>query len=282
MLVNKKKLIKKELIKKELIKKELIKKELLKKEKENNIISKFRKLNKPFVLKKKYNINIPLDLYTCWHTKDLPPLMKKNYNFLVESNPEIRFHLFDDTDCREFIKEHFEEDVLRAFDSLIPGAYKADLWRYCVLFIKGGIYLDIKYRCVNGFKFVDLTENEYFVRDRPKGSVYNALIISLPQNEIIEKCIYNIVENVKNKYYGPNPLYPTGPGLLGKYFSNDKINSFELYFGNSFIENKLEKYYIVKNDKIILTYYDDYRKEQRKFEKVKHYHKLWNEKNIYN
>lgn len=38
---------------------------------------------------------------------------------------------------------HFPSEVLEAFDILIPGAFKADLFRYCVLFIYGGVYADV-------------------------------------------------------------------------------------------------------------------------------------------
>ena len=123
-------------------------------DKHNNdikIINSYKRLNIPFQLKREYNSIIPLHLYTCWHTKDLPPLMKENYDFLVESNPKITFHLYDEEECKEFIKENFEEEVLNAYNSLIPCSYKSDLWRFCVLYINGGIYMDIKYRCVNGF-----------------------------------------------------------------------------------------------------------------------------------
>jgi mannosyltransferase OCH1-like enzyme len=207
--------------------------------------------------------------------------MKANYDNLVTTNPRITFHLYDEPECREFIKTHFNPDVLAAYDGLIPNAYKADLWRYCILYINGGIYMDIKYRCVNGFKFISLTEEEHFVRDRPEDCIYNALIVTLPKNEILLKCINQIVENVKNKYYGENPLHPTGPVLLGSYFTNKRIQEIKLYFKHSFVENKLDKYYIVKNDGIILTYYDGYREEQKIFQKHKHYDILWNEKNIY-
>ena len=50
-----------------------------------------------------------------------------------KTNPIFEHHLFDDNDCREFIKNNFPEVVLQAYDGLIPGAYKADLWRYCIL-----------------------------------------------------------------------------------------------------------------------------------------------------
>ena len=69
---------------------------------------------------------IPLHVYLTWHTKTLPPLMQNNYDKNIEMNPEVEFHLFDDNDCRDFIKNNYDENVLNAFDSLIPGAYKAD------------------------------------------------------------------------------------------------------------------------------------------------------------
>jgi mannosyltransferase OCH1-like enzyme len=246
------------------------------------IIQDYRILNKPYQLKYKYDSIIPLHFYTCWHTKDLPPLMSDNYKFLQEANPKITFHLYDEEDCRNFIKQHFESPVLRAYNSLIPCSYKSDLWRYCVLYINGGIYMDIKYRCVNGFKFISLTEEEYFVRDCNSENVYTALIVSLPRNEILKNCIYRIVDNVKNRFYGKNSLDPTGPGLLGSYFSQPEKNSLKLYHSISFVEDALNKYYIVKDDRIILSFYDGYRDEQTKMQKNKHYSQLWDEKKIYN
>lgn len=142
--------------------------------------------------------------------------------------------------------------------------------------------MDIKYRCVNNFKFIALTEKEHFVRDRPENCVYNALIVTLPQNEIMRKCIYQIVSNVKNNFYGQCPLDPTGPRLLGNVMKkNIQIKEFEMYFKDSFIENKLNYYYIVKGDRIILTYYDGYREEQKNFQKNINYSQLWEKKSIY-
>ena len=120
------------------------------------IFNTYDRLNIPFQLKSTYNSIIPLHLYQTWHTKDLPQKMKENLEFNKYANPKITFHLYDDSECREFIKNNFEPDVLEAYNSLIPCSYKSDLWRYCVLYINGGIYLDIKYNYIwlhNQFNF---------------------------------------------------------------------------------------------------------------------------------
>jgi mannosyltransferase OCH1-like enzyme len=265
------------------IKKCILLREQKKEEKEEKKEStNYSLLNKLYSLKSSYHSIIPLHLYTCWHTKDLPPLMQENFNYIVESNPLISFHLFDELDCREFIKNNFKQDVLDAYDRLIPCSYKSDLWRYCVLYINGGIYMDIKYRCKNNFKFISLTEKEHFVRDKNPSATYTALIVTLPNNKIMYNCIRKIVENVNNKCYTEDCLNVTGPGLLGSFFTQEEKNLMEMNHDFSYLDNNINKFYIVKENTIILEFYENYREEQSKYQKNKHYGDLWREKNIYN
>jgi hypothetical protein len=60
-----------------------------------------------------------------------------------ELNPHYSFSYYDDARCEALIREHFHASVLIAFQSLRQGAAKADLWRYCCLYIHGGVYLDL-------------------------------------------------------------------------------------------------------------------------------------------
>lgn len=237
---------------------------------------KYNKMNINYILKDNYNSIIPLNLYTCWHTLDLPPLMSENYNLIIKNNPEFNHFLYDENMCRQFLIDNFDTDVIESYDSLIPCAYKADLWRYCILYKNGGIYLDIKYSCINNFKLISLTEKKHWVLDADKNGVYNALIVSKPGNEILLKAINKIVENVKNKFYGSSSLEPTGPLLLSLFFTQNEKNNFELY--HYIINNE---YYIVYNDMIILKFYNNYREEQFKNQKNKHYSNLWHNKNIF-
>ena len=221
---------------------------------------------------------IPLNIYQTWHSKPLPPLMRENVRRLKEGHPNFRYFLYDDFNCREFIRNNFDADVVNAFDRLIPGAYKADLWRYCVLFINGGIYMDIKYSCINTFKMIELITREHFVLDIDERCIYNALMAVKPQNAIIGKCIAKVVENVKNRYYGSSCLSPTGPDMMAQFFTADDYSNIIL---EHVFDKKKNSKLIVMNQVPVLKMYKGYYEEQDRFKRVKHYGGLWDERKIY-
>jgi mannosyltransferase OCH1-like enzyme len=227
---------------------------------------------------------IPLNIFQTWHTKDLPPDMAKCVQKLKDDNPEFEHYLFDDEDCREFIKQHFKKDVLDAFDTLIPGAYKADLWRLCVLYIRGGIYMDIKLQCVRDFKLKYLTMDEHYVKDKNFTyiyyfgyyyGIYNAFMVCKAGNPFLMRCIRLIVKNTQNKIYGVSALYPTGPMLLGEEY---KQNKWKLN-----IDMKLTEFNnILYRNISILSHYKTYRIEQNKHTNIARYPELWVKRKIYN
>ena len=243
----------------------------------------FKFLNRPYVFFKPiYNSIIPLDIYQTWHTKDLPIGMKQRVEELKQCNPRFNHYLFDDNDCREFIQNNFDSNVLHAYNSLIPGAYKADLWRYCILYIKGGLYLDIKFKCINGFKLIELTEKEHFVRDRIGFGIYNALMVCKAGNPLLLKAINRIVENVKNRYYGNCFLEPTGPKLLSKIIKSSSELSKNINVDlqhKQYMNNNLK--FIIFNNFIILKSYHGHIHERESNSKVAHYGVLWANRNIY-
>ncbi len=221
---------------------------------------------------------IPLHVYQTWYTKNLPPKMNACREKLKQLNPTFTFHLYDDNDCANFIKKHFTIQVFNAYNSLIPGAYKADLWRACVLFVNGGIYMDIKLCTINGFKLIELVSKEHFVKDRPLNSIYNALLVCKPRNKLLLNSINMIVRNVRRKYYGQSPLDPTGPKLMGKLAIKEKGINIDLkhYINGGYI--------VYKNKFVISTEYSEYDKERSELNhKIKkaRYHILWSKKAIY-
>ena len=75
------------------------------------------------------------------------------------SNPDFEHRYYSESDRLSFIKENFEEKVYRAYCRIIPGAYKADLWRYCILYNYGGFYVDIDTLAIGSLK--PLLEKDY-------------------------------------------------------------------------------------------------------------------------
>jgi len=229
-----------------------------------------------FPNKSEYNCVIPQNIFQTWHSKILPPLMFRSVESIKKHNPGFKHYLFDDNDCREFIKSHFKPDVLDAYDRLIPGAYKADLWRYCVLFIHGGIYLDIKYKPFEGFKFINLCEKEHLTLDIDDTAIYNAVMVCKQGNPNLLKAIRQIVSNVQNKFYGEAPTSPTGPKLLAECVSiNDEIVDLKHVYNN--INDK----YVYYKDIPIMNVYNGQEEEKNKNSLKPHYIQLWCKREIY-
>jgi hypothetical protein len=244
---------------------------------------KYQLFNRPYTFfKPVYNSIIPLDIYQTWKTKDLPENMKLRVEELKKKNPRFNHHLFDDNDCKEFIKNNFDENVLNTFNRLIPGAYKADLWRYCILYKNGGIYLDIKLKCINNFRLIELTEAEHLVKDRWNCGIYNALLVCKSGNEILLNAINRIVENVKNNFYGESPLHPTGPSLLRDIINCNKlynnINIDLLHDSGNFGLISYKKRFIFSTN---YPEYDSERDEMYRINNTSRYHTLWDRREIY-
>lgn len=69
---------------------------------------------------------------------------QKVFDTLDTLAPEFEIHLYNDADCEAYLLHHYGPRYVAAFRSFPVGAHKADLFRYCLLFQEGGVYLDIK------------------------------------------------------------------------------------------------------------------------------------------
>ena len=148
---------------------------------------------------------------------DLSGLVAENIASFKACHPREEHVLFREAALIEFIGAHFDADVLSAFRTLRPYAYKADLAKYCLLYERGGIYADLAYFFVRGVP-----------RDQQKLSVFRDFLSSTPwdtalgvvaappRHKALAKAIDLVCANVKREHYGQTALCPTGPTLFGK------------------------------------------------------------------
>lgn len=166
--------------------------------------------------------------------------IKDNVASLKQYFPDSNYTLYEKKDLQEFIFNHFGDEVLWAFDYLNPYAYKADLARYCLLYILGGLYVDLRIKVINT---IDLKNfNFLFFKDLPNQTnkwnnyaIQNGFLYSKEKNEVFLKSIQTIVENCKKQFYGFTPLDITGPILFGKkvaeenFYENNKKGEFGVF-----------------------------------------------------
>ena len=90
--------------------------------------------------------SIPAVCHQTWETSQVPPHAVHAVEQSKTNNPDVAFRLYDSKDRTAYIAQHMPEEVLRAYNRVNPkyGAARADFFRYVVMAVEGGIYLDIK------------------------------------------------------------------------------------------------------------------------------------------
>ena len=218
-----------------------------------------------------FSINIPKNIYACYKTKNVPNYVRDDW---INLNPDYNFILYDDNDCRSFLKEKFGQEYVNLFNFLKDGAIKADFWRVCILYLYGGVYVDVDVR-----PHVPIKDfMEYGTTFLTCGSIFENelnphLIITHPRNIILKKCIdyffekyrtnvpyeywtYSIVQIMRRSFKDILPYYVNGEGIhfdgnyCNKYQFLSEHGSFEDamnircdYKGRKILDNRRPDYY---------------------------------------
>jgi glycosyltransferase involved in cell wall biosynthesis len=147
-------------------------------------------------------------------------MIVRNIQSLKDAYPRYRHTIYSGEALRDFIHKHYDNEVLRTFDTLRPYAYKADLGRYCLLHTFGGVYSDLSNRFLRPIPLGGEKTLAAF-SDTNGGigapwSVNNGIISARKNSTEMEFLIKQIVEHAQTRFYGRSPLSPTGPDLFGR------------------------------------------------------------------
>jgi hypothetical protein len=119
-------------------------------------------------------------------------------------------------DARAFIGEHFPKEILWAFDTLVPYAFKADLFKLCLLKVLGGWVVDVGVRMLRSPVVTPIVEQDPdFVLFRSTGAwdpPWNcsvAFAYAKPGHRAFDTALGWIVDHCRTRYYGHTPLMPT-------------------------------------------------------------------------
>jgi hypothetical protein len=184
---------------------------------------------------------IPKLIHQTWYepvTKEGYPNMSRLIESFKQSGWEYTF--YDDDTAAKFLSDYFPPEVREAYDSILPGAFKADLFRYCVLLIKGGVYADMDVLLETHLDEAVADDVGFMTPiDEPGSNVghrsclWNGFLAVAPGHPFLAKTIELVVNNIRNRFTSvdyddmlcPNPvlsvshsvdtLFTCGPCILG-------------------------------------------------------------------
>lgn len=237
---------------------------------------------------------IPRKVVRCFATNQIDEIFKDSVDSVINLNPEYEHVFFTDEDCLQFMHTNFPGRITNAYESLVPGAYKSDLFRICYLYKYGGVYIDINKELLVPLKeIIDDKVDLFTVIDIPKCCVWQAFIACRPGLPFMKECIEQCVTNIESKYYGKSVLSVTGPGMVGdvykKYYgvcvarpgsfilNGDNIKLASLGgIRKGFVRFKGTKILNLNREKRVSM--DKHWKHQTS---LPHYSELWNKRMIY-
>ena len=226
--------------------------------------------------KNKSTDSIPKVIYQTYIDKTKIP--NKVYNNIKKYAPDYKHIIYNDKECIKFLKDNYPLNVLNAFYTLKKGAHKADLFRYCILYKYGGVYLDIKTHLIKPIsRLFNKKKCLYSVIAIYRKSIYQGIIATPPKNPIFKKLIDLIILNQHNttdyliftkQFYNEinkSCNYNIKPGFNRSYSSPYNYYLYEEICSNNRFKcyDGLDRYRLCcfvydKNKKVIKTRYADY------------------------
>ena len=167
-----------------------------------------------------------MNIFQTWKTKTVPEKWKASQQSVINMNRNWNYYLLDDTNNLQIVKKYFP-DFYQTFTSFEYPIQRADAIRYCVLYLWGGIYLDLDYICNKPFDDI-LLQNKFevgLIKSNNVEQFTNSFLMSKPKSYFWLLCI----EQMKN----PLPLYKkitkhfeifnsTGPFMINKMANENK------------------------------------------------------------
>lgn len=193
-----------------------------------------------------------------WH-----PIWKECSETWKNTFPDFQYMYWTDDDLRNLVKEKYSE-FLELYDNFPYHIMRVDFARFCILHSYGGIYADLDIYCYKNF--YDLLKGDLYIVESWSEwgeKVQNSLMVSSPNQEFWEKCMYfsgvKFLLNQENNYK-EYILESCGPKLISKildksvkFLPKGMFNPVVENVFNLEYEKAMEDFNTLKNDQNVFT-----------------------------
>jgi hypothetical protein len=158
---------------------------------------------------------IPKVIVQTFETNNISLQRYLSMRSIIEMNPNHDYEFYNARDRKKFLIQFFNQQLVTAYSLLQVKKYRADLFKYAYLYLRGGISIDCKMVALNPVS-IALTEaiKKLYVFDDVSNLTGTNLIISQGKNENLEEVMRLIIKNVLNRHYGTDALDVTGSRIL--------------------------------------------------------------------
>ncbi len=155
---------------------------------------------------------IPKVIYQTFKTNKIPLLTKFYIWRFLQRNKGYRREFFDDQQIDHLIRENFDQRTYEAFARLQIGAAKADFFRYAILYVHGGIYLDLDSDIIGHLDDVIRPDDIAVIAHENNRSLYAQWALIYDKGHpFLKKTIEFIVRNIEENRYLHDVHQMTGP-----------------------------------------------------------------------
>ncbi len=172
---------------------------------------------------------IPKIIHQIWiqGSDKIPTHLKQHCQNCQEINSNFKFIMWDENSIKNLLIENFSQAYVDMYDHFQVFAQKADFARYAILYIYGGIYMDMDIICKKNL--IPFLNNGFFHTNYPFQILFtrymNHVIGSRPYHPIFLTIFYNIFAN---RHLSNNVTKSTGTDLfyhaINQYKKQNPIN----------------------------------------------------------
>lgn len=194
-------------------------------------------------------IKIPRVIHQTWIDQD-SDIIKKSIDNCKRVNLGYKHKFYTDNDQLKYIEKYFPEFVVTQYKKIQNGSCRSDFFRYCVLYIEGGVYIDIDCKSMSNLNAVISSDTDLIYAksnldqhaDHPHVDIiYNGVLAAVPRLNFFNQCIHHICNYIARGVLNSNPSQNIHY-LSGTHMLNHHITAYQQYVErlNTIILTKVE------------------------------------------
>jgi len=198
--------------------------------------------------------SIPKIVYQSWISRTMAPTMKANLNKWRSTNRKsYSFVFFDDEEQRDWMKENCSE-YWPAWNAMQLPVARADLFRYCILYVNGGVWSDVDVAPVRPLSDVINPSAELIVvhdGGMPGDEfLYNAFLAAVPHHPVLKRAMDIVNEHYKLRLE-EGAVLCTGPHVLWRALNDTNSGQVRPKTFVGFDKKRMIEYLSFTGEKIV-------------------------------